>query len=109
MSWIRVDSGFREFYEREFRAVFRAALLLCRDWAAAEDATQEAFVRALEPWDRLVDESWAGGGGMSTAINPGKRALRRRQRPAPPTPEGYNPNAKLQFWRAGERVPPRPQ
>src|SRR5437867_12823545 len=107
MSQMRVDSGFREFYEREFRAVFRAALLLCQDWAAAEDATQEAFVRALERWDRLVDKAWAGGWVMSTAINLGKRALRRRQGPVLPSVDVSDLDARLDLWRAVARLPLR--
>ncbi len=109
MSRMRVDSGFREFYEREFRAVFRASLLLCRDSAAAEDATQEAFARALERWDRLVDKDWAGGWVMSTAINLGKRALRRRPRPALPSVEASDLDARLDLWIAVARLPLRQQ
>src|SRR2546427_11431623 len=103
MSCMRVHSGFREFYEREFRAVFRSALLLCRDWAAAEDVTQEAFARALERWDRLVDKAWAGGGGLRTAINPGKRALRAPPKPGLPSGQASGLPARRDPWRARGR------
>src|SRR2546427_12278978 len=101
MSCMRVHSGFREFYEREFRAVFRSALLLCRDWAAAEDVTQEAFARALERWDRLVDKAWAGGGGMSTAVKLGKGALRPPPRAAWAPARGSGLGARPHHWSGG--------
>jgi DNA-directed RNA polymerase specialized sigma24 family protein len=39
---------FEALYVEEYLAVYRATYLLCRDPILAEDATQEAFVRALE-------------------------------------------------------------
>jgi RNA polymerase sigma-70 factor (ECF subfamily) len=73
-----VDEGFRELYEREFVAVFRAAFMLCGDRALAEDSTQEAFARALVRWRRLRDQPWAAGWVTTTALNVARRALRRR-------------------------------
>jgi DNA-directed RNA polymerase specialized sigma24 family protein len=50
---LRPDSGFEQFYQREAQAVFATVFLFCRNQAVAEDATQEAFARALERWHRL--------------------------------------------------------
>jgi DNA-directed RNA polymerase specialized sigma24 family protein len=49
---VRADDGFQGFYRAEFAKVFRAALVICKDPDTAEDATQEAFARALERWRR---------------------------------------------------------
>ena len=73
-----VDPAFRDFYQRESRAVFHAVYLLCRDRAVAEDSTQEAFARALSRWRRLRGEPWAAGWVMTTALNVARRSLRQR-------------------------------
>jgi RNA polymerase sigma-70 factor, ECF subfamily len=70
---------FESLYEEEYQAVYRATYLLCRDPTLAADATQEAFVRALERWPRLRDKTWAGGWVVSTALNFVRRSLRRRR------------------------------
>lgn len=61
----RPDPEFERTYREEFIRVFRTVYLLSYDEKAAEDATQEAFARALERWPRLRDQPWVG------AINPG--------------------------------------
>lgn len=58
---MKVDPQFVELYEREHERVFQVTFALCRDLALAEDATQEAFARALERWTRLRDRPWVGG------------------------------------------------
>jgi DNA-directed RNA polymerase specialized sigma24 family protein len=85
---VRADSEFERLYETEVDSVFRTAFLLCRDREVAEDATQEAFARALERWSRPHGESWAGGWVMSTAINVCRRMLRRGRRIDPPANPG---------------------
>jgi len=75
---VNADPAFRRLYEAEGPSVFQAVYLLCRDRAVAEDATQEAFARALERWGRLGDQAWVGGWVMSTALNVARRSLRRR-------------------------------
>ena len=74
---MKVDPGFQALYEREFPAVYRAAFLLCGDRQLAEDATQEAFARALVRWRRLGREPWAAGWVTTTALNVARRQLRR--------------------------------
>jgi RNA polymerase sigma-70 factor (ECF subfamily) len=71
------DPSFRALYEAEAEQVFRTVLLLCRDEELARDATQEAFARALERWDRLEGEPWLGGWLTTAALNVAKRSLRR--------------------------------
>jgi RNA polymerase sigma-70 factor (ECF subfamily) len=75
---MKTDPGFRELYEREYPSVFRAVLLMCGDRGIAEDATQEAFARALARWRRLGGHAWAAGWVTTTAMNVARRSLRRR-------------------------------
>lgn len=103
------DAGFRDFYTREFGSVFRATLLLCGDRNLAEGATQEAFVRALERWHRVRDQPWAGGWVTSTALNLGRRALRRHRSPDVPASEAPTVDAVIDVRRAIARLPLRQQ
>src|SRR5438093_5791870 len=104
--WVSVDPGFRLLYEEEASSVFQAVYALCGDRAVAEDATQEAFARALERWKRLRERSWVAGWVTTTALNVARRALRRR----PPGPPGApaasegDPDAALDLWRAVRRL-----
>jgi RNA polymerase sigma-70 factor, ECF subfamily len=85
---VTVDPEFRQLYEREFPAVYRAALLLSGDRRLAEDAAQEAFARALARWRRLRSHPSPGGWVTTTALNVARRQLRHR-------PEGPMPVAVL--------------
>ena len=108
-----VDPAFLALYEREFRPVYRTVLLLCRNAHLAEEATQEAFVRALERWKRLRDQPWAGGWVTTTAMNLARRAVRRRAEPeaaaAADTPDASDAEAALDLWRTVARLPLRQQ
>jgi RNA polymerase sigma-70 factor (ECF subfamily) len=74
-----VQHGFAQLYQAEHDRIFRATWAFCGDRAVAEDATQEAFVRALERWSRLEEQSWVTGWIMSTAMNAARRLQRRRR------------------------------
>jgi len=76
---VKADSAFESFYISEAKAVFTAVYMMCRDRQLAEDATQEAFARALERWDRLGQQEWAAGWVVTTALNVARRNLRRRR------------------------------
>ncbi len=105
-----IDPGFHDLYEREFAAVFRAALLLCGDRAAAEDATQEAFARALVRWRRLDGQPWAAGWVMTTAMNLARRAMRRQPVGAGgPSPSAVDQDAQLDVRSALRKLPARQQ
>jgi len=107
---VRSDQGFTEFYEREFAGVFRPVFLLCRNRSVAEEATQEAFARALERWRRLRDRSWAAGWVTTTALNVARRSLRRGPVPEDPAPTGPEDlEAGLDLWRAVALLPQRQQ
>lgn len=49
------DSGFREFYAREFDGLVRQAALILGSQAHAADVVHDAFVAAYQRWDMLED------------------------------------------------------
>jgi RNA polymerase sigma-70 factor (ECF subfamily) len=108
--WMSEGTGFRELYEREFAAVYRAAYALSGDRSLAEDAAQEAFARALARWRRLGREPWAGGWVMTTALNVARRQMRRRP-PVVARERAANRDAEalLDLRRAIEDLPARQQ
>jgi RNA polymerase sigma factor (sigma-70 family) len=77
---VTVDPRFEAMYRAEFDRVFRATYLLTGNRAAAEEATQEAFARCLERWHRLGDQPWVVGWVVATAMNVGRRSLRKANR-----------------------------
>jgi RNA polymerase sigma-70 factor (ECF subfamily) len=74
-----VELWFVQLYQAEHDKVFRATWAFCGDREVAEDATQEAFVRALERWPRLREQPWVTGWITSTALNAARRLQRRRR------------------------------
>ena len=106
---MRADPDFQELYRSERQAVFTTVYLLCRDRALAEDATQEAFARALERWGRLRGRPWLGGWITSTALNVARRALRPRPGPEPPLDREGDPETSIGLWREVRRLPLRQQ
>jgi RNA polymerase sigma-70 factor, ECF subfamily len=106
---VTVDEGFRSMYEAEFPNVFRAVALVCGNRATAEDATQEAFARALARWRRLRDAPWAAGWVTTTAINVARRQLRRRPIHPGNAVAEHDTDADLDVRAAVHRLPPRQQ
>jgi RNA polymerase sigma-70 factor (sigma-E family) len=47
------DVDFSEFYAARVRALRRVAYVVTRDWHAAEDVTQRAFVKIYRAWPRI--------------------------------------------------------
>ncbi len=85
-----LDEEFEALYRDGYQSIYRAVFALCGDRAAAEDATQEAFARALERWKRLAGEPWVELWIAKTALNLGRRTFRRPKRARhdpPPGPE----------------------
>lgn len=105
---MKTDSAFERFYTNEAKAVFTAVYLMCRDRQLAEDATQEAFARAFERWDRLERQPWAAGWVMTTALNVARRSLRRR-RAWPMAQDAQNPEEAVDLWTVVRRLPRRQQ
>lgn len=103
------DPGFERFYETEAQPVFRAVYLLCRDPVLAEDATQEAFARALERWERLGTQPWVGGWVMTTALNVARRGMRRRRLLRPEVRDNPVAEETIDLWARVKDLPRRQQ
>jgi RNA polymerase sigma-70 factor, ECF subfamily len=103
------DSGFVELYEKAFPRVYKAALVLSGDGDLAEEATQEAFARALERWSRIGGESWRIGWVMTTALNIVRRARTKRGNASPLAAESIQDNrdGSIDLWRAIRSLPRR--
>ena len=106
---MKADPEFQELYRSEAQAVFSTVYLLCRDRDLAEDATQEAFARALERWSRLRTQPWLGGWVTTTALNVMRRSLRRSRANHPPPPDEPEPDLALWLWQEVGRLPARQQ
>src|SRR6266446_6098335 len=87
----------REVYEREYPRLVRALLAIGRDPAAAEDAAQEAFVKAhktgLENIEKLP--GWLLVVGTREVFRKAKRARRESELWAtlPPRDDGFDTSA----------------
>jgi RNA polymerase sigma-70 factor, ECF subfamily len=84
------DEGFRDLYEREFGAVFRAAYLVSGDRDVAQDAAQEAFARPSLAGAACARNHGGAGWVMTTALNVARRQLRGR--PSVPTAGWHEPD-----------------
>ncbi len=103
------DREFSRFYETEAQSVFGAVYLLCRDRVLAEDATQEAFVRALARWDRLGTKPWVGGWVMTTALNVARRGMRRQRLLRAEPRDNPTTEETIDLWAQVKDLPRRQQ
>jgi RNA polymerase sigma-70 factor (ECF subfamily) len=70
---------FRELYDREFRSVYRSIRAVVLDTAAAEDLTQETFVRAYRARHRYTPTAPPGAWLRRIGINLAISHLRRQK------------------------------
>lgn len=69
---------FDSWYRSEYPRVLAAVAVVCSTRSEqAEDATTDAFVKALEKWDTVSTMSSPTGWVTSVAINRAKRSFRR--------------------------------
>ena len=72
---------FVSWYRSEHKKVLAIVTLLCgRDHARAEDATNDAFVKAFERWSTVRQMDAPGAWVTRVALNKAKRSLRLRGR-----------------------------
>jgi len=79
----RDAKAFRRIYDEHAPAVLRFLRDLLRDGAAAEEATQETFVRAHAGWERLERDDRVLAWLFGIARNVAYEAMRARKRTIP--------------------------
>jgi RNA polymerase sigma-70 factor, ECF subfamily len=75
------EIAFADLVARELAAAYRTAAVLLGDHHEAEDATQDALVRAWRSWSTLRDPEKAGAWFGRILINTCRDRLRARRRP----------------------------
>lgn len=76
-------NDFETWYEHEHPRVLATCVALTGEVDAAGEATDEAFVRALERWPAVAAMASPGGWVQVVALNHLRRGLRRRNREHP--------------------------
>jgi len=114
---VRLPERFEEFYEREYHRVVSFAYALGGSWWAAEDAAQEAFLRAHREWERVGRYEQPGAWVRRVVANLAVSAFRRRLAEGRALVRlaaraGPGPDPRLQpeaadFWRAVRALPVR--
>jgi RNA polymerase sigma-70 factor, ECF subfamily len=75
---VRLPERFEQFYEREYHRVVSFAYALGGSWWAAEDAAQEAFLRAHRDWERVGRYEQPGAWVRRVVANLAVSAFRHR-------------------------------
>lgn len=96
MSSITPVAGFTELYERNYEAVFRAALRVTGNAADAEDVLQTVFVRVLARAGKLEDLALPDAYFRRAAVNAAVDVLRRRELRAESNYDHGAPHAAVQ-------------
>ena len=72
---------FEAWYDSQYQSVLAAAALFCTgDHARAEDAANDACVKAYEDWDRVSQMDSPTAWATRVALNNAKRSYRRGKR-----------------------------
>ena len=72
------EEGFARLVSQELAAAYRTAAVLLGDSVEAEDATQDALVRAWQRWDHLREDERAGAWFGRILVNVCRDRLRSR-------------------------------
>lgn len=112
-------AAFDRLYRDSYQKIFRTLVVLLGDRAAAEDCTQEAFLKAYRSWKSFKGdapaEAWLHRIAINTALSHRRKerlreigeVLRRLGRPVEPDPAGLAIGGDL--IRELRRLPPRQQ
>jgi RNA polymerase sigma-70 factor, ECF subfamily len=100
---------FEDWYRDQYGRVFASVLVVCGDRAQAAEATDEAFVRALERWARVRAMPSPAGWTFVVARNLLRRTARRaaRERTLLTAPEAVAPDISVELWEAVRTLPKR--
>ena len=71
------QAGFADFFRAEYQTLLRAMYLISGNRDEAEDLAQDAFVKALERWDRVGEMDNPTGYLYRTAVNAHRSVARR--------------------------------
>lgn len=71
------DGAFEAFYRAEHRRVLASMTAVAGSLDVAREATDEAFARAWDRWDRVQEMAAAGGWVYKVALNVLRRRMRR--------------------------------
>jgi RNA polymerase sigma factor (sigma-70 family) len=73
-------TSFAEFFEATHGAVFRAVLLVAKNWPIAQDATATAYLRALEKWPEVschpAPAAWVTRVALNNSVSWWRKARR---------------------------------
>jgi RNA polymerase sigma-70 factor (ECF subfamily) len=105
--------AFASFYHQQYRSIRAMTWALTGDLGAAEDVTQEAFLRAHQRWDSISGYDEPGAWVRRVAINLATSVLRRRTRElralirlsALPSESWELPESDREFWAAVRALP----
>src|SRR5690348_15326921 len=111
------DADFDRLYRDCYHRILYTLLGVLGDLAAAEDCTQEAFLRAYRAWDTwrpdAPAEAWLHRIALNVAFSHRRwQKLRRLSELVtrlgqPRSPEIDAPDLDADLWRALRRLPPR--
>jgi RNA polymerase sigma-70 factor (ECF subfamily) len=106
--------SFDSFYRSEVQSVLAVTMALTRHRWEAEEATQEAFLRAYRDWERVGAMASPEGWVRTVALNLARGRWRRMRSEArallrlTPRPEGPPPDPETErFWDAVRALPTR--
>ena len=112
------DADFERLYRTSYRRILGTLITMLRDREAAEDCTQDAFVRAYKAWKTwrpdAPAEAWLHRIAINVAISDRRHerlqkvgeVLQRLGRPAPP-PDPAAIVERSEVVRALRRLPPK--
>jgi RNA polymerase sigma-70 factor (ECF subfamily) len=112
------DADFERLYRNTYRRILGTLITLVRDRAAAEDCTQETFVRAYQNWKRWKPdapvEAWLHRIAINVAISDRRHqqlrqageVIKRLGKPAPP-PDPSTLAERSDMVRALRKLPPK--
>jgi RNA polymerase sigma-70 factor (ECF subfamily) len=110
---VAVDSGFDDFYRREWPNLVRLAVTLTGNRAVAEELTQEAMLRVLTHWKRVAEYDKPGAFARRVLLNLVSSSLRRRRAESRAL-RRHGVDGELtwsastsDFWAAVRALPPR--